>query len=72
VVPDFDSGAVLQLTGRASIEWETIRIAAVPGAERLVELVVDEVVEITGMLPAAARVLDYSPFNPPAGRSLPG
>jgi hypothetical protein len=44
----------------------------VPGAERLVELVVDEVVEITGVLPPAARVLDYSPFNPPVGRSLPG
>jgi uncharacterized protein len=72
VVPDFDSGAVLQLTGRAAIEWDPARAAEVPGAERLVELVVDEVVEITGVLPPAARVLDYSPFNPPVGRSLPG
>jgi uncharacterized protein len=72
VVPDFDSGAVLQLTGRAGIEWDPIRTAKVPGAERLVELVVEEVVEIAGVLPSAARVLDYSPFNPPVGRPVPG
>jgi hypothetical protein len=71
VVPDFDSGAVLQLTGRAAIEWDPIRTAEVPGAERLVELVVEEVVEIAGVLPSA-RVLDYSPFNPPVGRPVRG
>lgn len=64
-VPDFDSGAVLQLTGRAAIEWDPTRTAGVPGAERLIQLVVDEVVEIAGVLPPSARVLDYSPFNPP-------
>jgi hypothetical protein len=71
VVPDFDSGAVLQLTGRAAIEWDPIRTAEVPGAERLVELVVEEVLEIAGVLPSPARVLDYSPFNPPVGRPGP-
>ncbi len=72
VVPDFDSGAILQLTGRAAIDWDPIRAAEVPGAERLVELVVEEVVEIAGVLPPSAGVLDYSPFNPPARRPLPG
>jgi hypothetical protein len=72
VVPDFDSGAVLQLTGRAAIEWDSLRSAEVPGAERLVELIVEEVVEIVGVLPPSVRVLDYSPFNPPVGRPLPG
>lgn len=71
VVPDFDSGAALLVTGRAAIEWDPIRIAEVPGAERLVELLVDEVVEIAGVLPPSARVLDYSPFNPPVGRPTP-
>ena len=70
--PDFESGAVLQVTGRAAIEWDPIRTAEVPGAERLVELVVEEVVEIAGMLPPSARVLDYSPFNPPVGKPGPG
>jgi uncharacterized protein len=70
LVPDFDSGAVLQLTGRAAIEWDPTRTAQVPGAERLVELVVEEVVEIAGVLPSSVRVLDYSPFNPPVGRPI--
>jgi predicted pyridoxine 5'-phosphate oxidase superfamily flavin-nucleotide-binding protein len=71
VVPDFETGAVLQLTGRAAIEWDPIRTAEMPGAERLVELVVEEIVEIAGVLPSAS-VLDYSPFNPPLGRPIPG
>jgi predicted pyridoxine 5'-phosphate oxidase superfamily flavin-nucleotide-binding protein len=71
LIPDFGSGALLQLTGRAAIEWDSTRSAAMPGAERLVELRVDEVVEIEGVLPPSAGVLDYSPFNPPAGRSMP-
>jgi hypothetical protein len=66
--PDFESGAVLQVTGRAAIEWDPVRTAEVPGAERLVELVVEGVVEIAGVLPPSVRVLDYSPFNPPVGR----
>jgi hypothetical protein len=72
VIPDFESGAVLQLTGRAAIDWDPIRTAALPGAERLVELVVEGVVEIAGVLPPALSVLDYSPFNPPVGRPMPG
>jgi hypothetical protein len=71
LIPDFGSGALLQLTGRAAIEWDSTRSAAMPGAERLVELRVDEVVEIEGVLPPSAGVLDYSPFNPPAGKSVP-
>jgi predicted pyridoxine 5'-phosphate oxidase superfamily flavin-nucleotide-binding protein len=71
VVPDFETGAVLQLTGRAAIDWDPIRTAEMPGAERLVELVVEEIVEIAGVLPSAS-VLDYSPFNPPVGRPIQG
>jgi hypothetical protein len=42
------------------------------GGERLVELVVEEGVEIAGVLPPGVRVLDYSPFNPPVERPMPG
>jgi predicted pyridoxine 5'-phosphate oxidase superfamily flavin-nucleotide-binding protein len=63
-VPDFPSGSLLLLSGRAAIEWEANRVAAVPGAERLVELEVGEVVEIAGALPSTEAV-DYSSFNPP-------
>jgi hypothetical protein len=61
--PDFRSGALLQLTGRAAIDWDGDRAAAVPGAQRMVELAVEEVVEIAGVLPPAPLV-EYSPFNP--------
>jgi hypothetical protein len=69
--PDFESGAMLQVTGRAAIEWDPVRTAEVPGAERLVELVVEELVEIAGVLPPFVRLLDYSPFNPPVGSTGP-
>jgi uncharacterized protein len=45
LIPDFSSGTILQLTGRAVIDWDSDRAAAVPGAERLVELVVEEILE---------------------------
>jgi predicted pyridoxine 5'-phosphate oxidase superfamily flavin-nucleotide-binding protein len=62
--PDFESGAVLQLTGRASIDWDQSRAAAVSGAERLVRFEAEQVVEIASALPLGLRLLEYSPFNP--------
>ena len=60
LVPDFSSGAVLQLTGTARILWDG---GGMPGAERRVELEIEDVVEIAGVLPSAEGV-EYSPFNP--------
>lgn len=42
---DFKSGSFLQLTGKATIDWESYKIAKFPGARRLVTLEIDEVVE---------------------------
>ncbi len=42
---DFESGSLLQLTGTASIEWDSDEIAQVHGARRLVTLEIDELVE---------------------------
>jgi len=60
LVPDFSSGSVLQLTGRAGILWSG---GDAPGAERQVEVEVEDAVEIAGVLPPADEV-EYSPFNP--------
>lgn len=38
----------LQLTGRASIDWDPGRVAEHPGAERVVDFVIDRVVETSG------------------------
>lgn len=66
LVPDFERGATLQITGRAAVGWDPERARSSPGAERMVELAVEEVVEIEGGLPLALRLREYSPFNPPA------
>jgi uncharacterized protein len=61
---DFVRGRTLQLTGRARILWDQERPAEFPGAERLVEFDVDEVVEIAGGHSLEWRFLDCSPENP--------
>jgi len=45
LVVDFDGGGTLQISGRATIVWEGARVAAFAGAERLLEIEVDAVVE---------------------------
>ncbi len=62
VFPDYETGATLQVTGRAEIDWDP---AGVPGAERRVGMEVEDVVEIRDALPQRLRLVEYSPFNPP-------
>ncbi len=45
---DFERGGTLQLSGRARIEWDRSAVAAYEGAERLVVLTVEAVVEREG------------------------
>jgi predicted pyridoxine 5'-phosphate oxidase superfamily flavin-nucleotide-binding protein len=64
LVVDFDTGATLQLTGRARILWEPEALAPFAGAERALAIEVDEIVEIDGRGPLGWRFVEYSPFNP--------
>ena len=48
---DFESGSLLQLTGRATIDWDSPAVAAIPGARRLVTFDIDAVVELPASLP---------------------
>ncbi len=43
---DFASGGLLQLSGKASVDWDSEAVAHIPGARRLVTLEIDEVVEL--------------------------
>jgi predicted pyridoxine 5'-phosphate oxidase superfamily flavin-nucleotide-binding protein len=61
---DFKTGGTLQLTGRSRILWGPEGAAQFPGAERLVEFDVDEVVEVVWAHSLDWRFLDYSPENP--------
>ncbi|MEM7159329.1 MAG: pyridoxamine 5'-phosphate oxidase family protein [Myxococcota bacterium] len=51
---DFETGSLLQLTGRAAIDWATPDAAKYPGAKRLVVVTVDEVVVLPEVLPMRA------------------
>ena len=61
---DFESGGTLQLTGTATIVWEEERVAAMPGAERLVAYELEQALVSThgGML--HWRFMNYSEDNP--------
>ena len=48
---DFTTGSLLQLTGRAKIDWDSDLVAAIPGARRLVSLDIEQVVELPFALP---------------------
>ena len=62
---DFEQGRTLQLTGRASINWDEQARSGFPGAQRLVEFETDEVRETENGAPLRFELRTYSPFNPP-------
>lgn len=61
---DFAEGKTLQVSGRARILWDREKAAVFAGAQRLVEVEVEEAMEGAGRLPARWRLLEPSPFNP--------
>ena len=48
---DFVSGSLLQLTGRAAIDWASDAVSDIPGARRLVTFDIDETVELPSAVP---------------------
>jgi predicted pyridoxine 5'-phosphate oxidase superfamily flavin-nucleotide-binding protein len=62
--PDFEQGRILQLSGGATILWDSERQAEFPGAKRLLSFAVDEVIEIRYAQLARYAFMSYSPFNP--------
>jgi uncharacterized protein len=46
LVPDFHTGAALQLSGTARILWDDRHIQEFPGAQRLVEFDIERVIEL--------------------------
>ena len=48
---DFESGGLLQITGRAEIDWDSAALAEHAGAQRLVHIDIDEIVALDATLP---------------------
>ena len=49
---DFETGGLLQLTGRVTIDWDSEAVARIPSARRLVSFDIEEIIE----LPAAVHL----------------
>jgi uncharacterized protein len=47
---DFSTGSLLQLSGTASIDWDSDAVAREPGAQRLVTIEIEAVIELPGAL----------------------
>lgn len=61
---DWERGGALHLTGRAHVDWDPGRAAAVPGAQQMIDFDVEHVVQIEGAYPLRWSFGDYSRFNP--------
>jgi hypothetical protein len=65
---DFDSGDTVYLTGQGEILWEWPREdPAFRGAQRLVQVHVEETVHIVGAVPFIWEFLNYAPQFAEAG-----
>ncbi|WP_310741837.1 pyridoxamine 5'-phosphate oxidase family protein [Microbispora sp. H13382] len=69
--PDWEQGHTLQLTGRARVDWDTRRSAALPGALRIVEFDVERAVEIRHATALRWGPGAFVPLRPGARRSFP-
>lgn len=61
---DFETGHTLQLTGSASIVWDVEQARAFPGAQRLLEFSIEQVIEASALFATRWKFLEYSPVNP--------
>jgi predicted pyridoxine 5'-phosphate oxidase superfamily flavin-nucleotide-binding protein len=64
LVPYWETGAALHLSGTARTVWDAEEIAKVPGAQRLVEFSIEAVREIASASPLRWSSPGYSRFNP--------
>ncbi|HEU0256518.1 MAG TPA: pyridoxamine 5'-phosphate oxidase family protein, partial [Microbacteriaceae bacterium] len=62
--PDWDTGGLLQVSGRAQIDWDPASAARLVGAERVVDFQVDAVQETRHALPTRWSPARLSRYNP--------
>ncbi|MFH8477558.1 pyridoxamine 5'-phosphate oxidase family protein [Streptomyces sp. NPDC018055] len=65
LVPGWETGTSLHLTGSARTVWDEEEVARTPGAQRLVEFEIAAVREIAAASPLRWTEPAYSRFNPP-------
>ncbi|WP_308466399.1 pyridoxamine 5'-phosphate oxidase family protein [Rathayibacter soli] len=62
--PDWATGGLLQVSGRARVNWDPAAAATLPGAERIVELTVDAVQQTRRALRTSWSPATLSRYNP--------
>jgi predicted pyridoxine 5'-phosphate oxidase superfamily flavin-nucleotide-binding protein len=60
----FESGRTLQLTGRATIDWDSARASTMAGAGRIVDFELEEMIDNPHGFPLLYEFHEYSHFNP--------
>ncbi|KAK6210598.1 hypothetical protein LQW54_006081 [Pestalotiopsis sp. IQ-011] len=70
VVPDFETGDALYLTGRTTTLFGDKAATYLPRTKLAVKIEVDEARFVRDGLPFRGAVIDYSPYNPPVRRLL--
>ncbi|MGA5472063.1 pyridoxamine 5'-phosphate oxidase family protein [Streptomyces arboris] len=68
LVPDWETGDLLQLSGTAHTVWDGAEAAAVPGAQRIVEFRIEAVQETRDAVRLRWGDPDFSRFNPPVAQ----
>ncbi len=68
VVPDFERGDLLHVSGRCEIEWAGPQVEAFAGAQHLVHMAVDDVLLRPAAWPLRGRLIERSPFLHQTGR----
>lgn len=64
LIPDWTTGTLLHLTGTASVDWDPDHVAALPGAQRVVDFTVEKLVRVGHASPLRWSAPQFSRFNP--------
>jgi uncharacterized protein len=65
LIPDWETGTSLQLSGTARLDWDPELAEGIPGAQCLIDFTVTDVVEIPGASPLRWGAPELSGVNPP-------
>ena len=72
VIPDFEQGRTLQMTGRPQVVWDADDPEnETGGTQRYWEYTVEGWTQLDGSLPGSTEFLDYSPHNPVTSHQPP-
>ena len=64
---NFESGRTLQIRGVAAIDWASVRTRSFPGAERVLDFEIQQIIDNSQGFPLAVKFRQQSRYNPDLG-----